>query len=751
MTQTLCLNDSWTFTRDGAAPCSVVLPHSWNALDGQAGDMWKGAGTYERTLTLCADDLTRPLFLEVNGAAMTSTVTVNGTPAAHSDCPYSMYRVPLDGLVHEGENTLRITADNSPSEAVYPQMADFSFYGGVYRDVNLIAGGPVSFDLLDESRDGVRVSAQRLADGRWMLRAEGTVVNTLAPCEAAVTCQVTGRGGEEAGSARTSVFADGRAEFSVEFPVDVRHLWRGVRDPYLYTVRVCVSAHGEQDVREIPFGFRTVRFDPEHGVFLNGEHIKLRGVARHQDFGGVGPALKREHMERDLDLIAELGANAVRLSHYQHDDAFYRLCDERGLLVWAEVPFISVLSKDPAAWDNIRRQMELLVKQCANHCSICMWGVQNEITIAGETDEVYRRVSEMAQLAKRLDPTRATAQANIYSVENTSPLNRMTDAVGYNLYYGWYYGELSGLPERLDTFHADNPDVPLLVTEYGVDTNPCYHSYEPAVKDYSEDYQLVFCDNALRTFEQRDFLAGSFVWNLADFGSDIRDECGRKGQNLKGLVTIDRTLKKDAFYLYKAYWSEDPFVKLAGSRFVHRHRAENDITVLSNLPHLELYVNGEAAGVHDGVQPATVFSVCLREGKNTVLVRGRTAAGCVLEDTMELELVEAADPAYIAPKKPDSRSMAANWFAQFDFSDVTEMELDDACYSTRCTLDALMKNPSSRTVVEKYLGFLMKDPRFGRGGDITVDDLAKISVLRLPAGLVPAMNRELNVIPMRAE
>ena len=747
MMTTISLNENWRFKKENGDWESVTIPHSWNGKDGQNGTgMWRGKGIYERTIVLDDSDLQKPLFLEVNAAAVESTVYINGKAAYTNKCPYSMYRVPLNEYVVAGDNQVCIEVDNAYNDLIYPQMADFSFYGGLYRDVNLIVGDRLSFDYLDGSRDGVYISAENIGDKNWEMRVQGTIVNAGESGDVSVYCIL--RDADEVICEKSVEFmVENREDFSLTVPVENPHLWQGRKDPYLYTVQVLLVAGGNViDSRVISFGFRKIEISAEKGLFLNGEHIKLRGMARHQDFAEVGNAVTKEHMQKDMELLLELGANSVRLSHYQHDDYFYRLCDEYGILTWAEVPFISAAPENEAAFENIKEQMERLVKQCYNHTSIYCWGIQNEITIAGENEKVHQYVRELEQFAKMLDATRYSAQANVYSVDNASPINSLTDLVGYNLYYGWYYKTIPDLQERLDQFHVDAPNVPLLVTEYGVDTNPVYHSYEPAVKDYTEEYQLRFCDNAIRAFEERDFVMGSYVWNMADFGSENRAEGGRKGQNMKGLVTIDRNMKKDAFYLYKAYWSKEPFVKLASSRFVNRHKEENEIIILSNLKKLCLYVDGNPVGETEKVKPMTRFTVCLPELREyRIAVKGYDDRGEVYEDEMTLVRVAEADKSYEVEKQ-DNRQNVANWFEKFDFSDVTEVEIDDNYYSTRDTLECLMENEEAKVIVEKYLEILLKDPRLARAKKMTVDALSKLSGLGMPKGLVPAMNRELNKI-----
>lgn len=391
--------------------------------------------------------------------------------------------------------------------------------------------------------------------------------------------------------------------------------------------------------------------------------------------------------------------------------------------------------------------MECLIKQCYNHTSIYCWGVQNEITIGYENEQIYKMVEELETLAKELDKTRYTAQANIYNVEDKSYLNKITDLVGYNLYYGWYYKDIEDLQVRLDDFHKVNSDIPLIVTEYGVDTNPKYHSYEPKVKDYTEEYQLLFSDNALKAFEEREFVLGGYVWNLFDFGSDHRDEGGEKGKNQKGLVTIDRKIKKDAFYLYKAYWSQTPFVKLAGSRFVNRHKKENDIVILSNVKKICLYVNEVLVREVYRETPMTKFKdIDLELGKNLITIKGYDESGAEYIDNMILNYTKEIDNRYVFVNKQKSDHVV-NWFEKFDLSDTEEIVLKEGYYSTSDTISDLYKNEKSREIFKKYFSHICESARFKSSINVmSIDSMSKISFFKIPKELLIVINKELNSI-----
>lgn len=743
----MVLKKDWRFRKENGTWEDVTIPHTWNGKDGQDGTgMWRGKGIYEKEILFSEEELEKVLYLEIGAASLISSVYINQHNVYKNTCPYAMYRIPIKEYIKSGKNLFTIEVDNSHNEEVYPHMADFSFYGGLYREVSIIEAEKIHFDYLDGSRDGVYLSAEQIDEKIWKLNIKGNILNETAESNVTVGCSLTD-GTSTICNSKKEIFVQEKNDFSMDILVKSPHLWNGVQDPYLYQVLVMIEADGKVlDKRSIPFGFRKIQITAEGGCFLNGEHLKIRGVARHQDFSELGYAVTKQEMNLDMDLIQELGANSVRLSHYQHDDYFYRLCDEKGILVWAEVPFISTPPTNEKAFENIKEQMERLVKQCYNHCSIYCWGVQNELSVTGENEALYGYVKEMEQYVKKLDSTRYTAEANIYSVANTSRLNQLTDLVGYNLYYGWYYETIPDLQMRLDSFHKECPNIPLLVTEYGVDTNPSYHAYEPKVKDYSEEYQLAFCHNAIKAFEEREFVIGSYVWNLADFGSENRDEGGRKGQNMKGLVTMDRMLKKDAFYLYKAYWSKEPFVKLSGSRFVNRHQEENKIMILSNLSVLQLFVNGIFIEDKKEAKPITEFQVRLCElGENEILIKGFDENGKMYEDKMILNRVMEPDSSYIAEKK-DNRAVVTNWFEKFDLSDTSEVVIDENSYSTRDTIGVLLENEKTKSILVKYMEFLMTDARFLRAKNMTVDALFGLGGLALPKELALVLNRELNQI-----
>ncbi|WP_160677200.1 glycoside hydrolase family 2 TIM barrel-domain containing protein [Clostridium sp. C8-1-8] len=756
------LNDKWSFTKENneiyiekeiEEAELVNLPHCFNAIDGQSGEgMFKGQCFYQRKLDVSAEELAKYIFLEIGSASLISKVYVNGKLAGGSRCGFSMYRVFLTPFLRAGENLISIIVDNSSHKDVYPLMADFSFYGGIYREVKLIVSEALHFDLMDNGRDGIYLSQRNIVDGIFELEIRGAVVNELTEAK-------TGRlnfrllDKEDNIVLDKTVEADIHKEFKFHLVERINNpeLWQGIESPYLYRLEAEIYSEDMLcDKKIIEIGFRTVEITPEKGVFLNGKPIKLNGVSRHQDFAKIGNALTKEHMELDMSIIKEVGANSIRLSHYQHDDYFYTLCDREGMLIWAEIPFISIPTTVDKENRNAKEQLECLIKQAYNHTSIYCWGVQNEITIAVENENTYKMVEELVSTAKSLDSTRFIAQANIHTVANESPLNDLTDFVGYNLYYGWYYKEIKDLGIRLDDFHATRPNKPVMVTEYGVDTNPRLHSYEPTVKDYTEEYQLLFQDNALRTFRERDFVLGGYVWAMFDFGSEIRNEGGEKGRNQKGLVTIDRKVKKDAFYLCKAYWSKEPFVKLAGSRFVNRHKELNDIIVLSNLSNIKLYVNDKLAAEISHSEPMKSFkNVKLASGENSIRIEGFDEKNNSYTDEMLLNRVDKIDESYILPKQEEKKHVT-NWFEKFDLSEVKEIVVKDGYYSIYDSVEKLYEDEQAKAVFKKFFGETAEEPRFKvMMGLISIEGMSKRSMFRIPKELLGVINDELNVIPKK--
>lgn len=661
-------NDGWRFgkgTFQGAETNPVdelkpaVLPHTWYG----DGDYYQGDACYQKVFTWKKIAGTR-VFLSFDGVDKSCQVCLNGTRIGGHQGAYSTFRVDMTEALKDGSNLLTVLVNNEKGTDINPVSGDFTLFGGIYRDVKLIVTPQAHFDLTWYGTDGITASAVCLEDGTGKVNVnagisvpEGMKANvriTLLDADGRCICQKMESideimaGTEECCQLKNT----GRMVLSVPEPV----CWNGKESPYLYTVKgELVTENGIEDTVTLQTGFRRISIDPEHGFFLNGTHLKLNGVAKHQDTAGKFSAAGEEDWQKDLALILEIGANAVRLSHYQHPQRFYDLCDSSGLIVWAEIPMLRLLEKETLV-QNARQQLTELVLQNMHHPSICFYGVENEIAMFGETDFMYKEVRHLHDLAKSLDPERFTAAANLNSVAYDSPLNHITDAVGYNLYFGWYYGEMPDFGSFLDGFHQANASVPLAVTEYGADCSPMFHSEHPKCKDYTEEFQALFHETVYPYLETRDYIWGSFVWNMFDFVSGVRDEGGVKYRNQKGLVTFDRQTRKDAFYYYKAKWSKEPFVHIVEKRFQNRTGHDMTVKVYSNCPSVVLKVQARewSQSSSDGI---FLF-------KNVPLSNGATqmkAAAGNASDTAVFFQTDEEDASYVFTD-PNPGPNVKNWF-----------------------------------------------------------------------------------------
>ena len=605
MRKVLNFNASWLFAKQAEVPAAlpadweqVSVPHCWNAVDGQDGgnDYFRGTCQYAKSFTKAELPAADRYYLEIRGANSSADVTLNGAKLAHHDGGYSTWRVELTENLQE-ENLLVISVDNAANETVYPQMADFTFYGGIYRDVNLICVSQSHFDLDYYGGPGIMVTptvegANADVEVKVFLSnaKEGQIVkyticdkeeNVIATCESADT--------------------------TANFTIENVHLWHGRKDPYLY----CCKAELLEDGQVIDnictrFGCRTFKIDPDNGFILNGEEYPLRGVSRHQDRWGFGNALLPEHHEEDIDMICEVGCTTIRLAHYQHDQYFYDLCDQRGLVIWAEIPYIS--KHMPTGRENTISQMKELIVQNYNHPSIVVWGLSNEISIGGSDEDLLENHRILNNLCHEMDKTRLTTIAAVSMCKMEDPYLLIPDVVSYNHYFGWYGGDTSMNGPWFDKFHAMHPTIPIGCSEYGCEALN-WHTSDPRQGDYTEEYQAYYHEELIRQLFTRKYMWATHVWNMFDFGADARSEGGENGQNHKGLVTFDRKYKKDSFYAYKAWLSDEPFVHLCGKRYVDRVEDVTKVTVYSNQPSVELLANGVSLGVKEAADHFFYFDV----------------------------------------------------------------------------------------------------------------------------------------------
>ena len=715
MRNTILFNDNWHFIRKGAE-MTVTLPHTWNAKDGTDGgnDYWRGTAVYTKSFAKPDMRAGERVYIEFQGAAMVADVRLNGVELCHHEGGYSTFRADMTDALQE-RNLLVVSVDNSENDRVYPQKADFTFYGGLYRDVKLIVVPGEHFEMRDAGTPGIHVSSV-------LSEKLDSAVVTVKTWHNAKRVSITVNG-------ETKTVED-TAKFTIKQP----RLWNGKKDPYLYTATARLESGDE--IRT-DFGIRKIGFDPQRGFLLNNRVLRLCGAARHQDRAGIGCALSRKEHEEDIAILLEMGANTVRLAHYQHDQYFYDLCDRTGLIVWAEIPYIT--AQLPNGRENALSQMRELVTQCYNHPSIVCWGLSNEITASsGVTEDIIETHKALNDLCHRLDDTRPTTMAHVFMLSPDDPFVLLPDIRSYNLYYGWYVGDLEQNDRFFDDWHLKHPNEVMGLSEYGADANPQYQSSKPEKGDWTEGYQALYHEHMLKMWSERPYIWAMHCWNGFDFGADGRDEGGKPGQNQKGLVTFDRKTKKDAFYIYKAYLSQEPFVHLCGSRYVERAECETEIKVYSNLREIALYVDGKLHKTQFGDK---VFSF-------RVPISGEHLIEAISGEHRDMMVIRRVEKPNTDYSKPGTQ--VTNWFDRDDeivregyFSIKNSMAEVKAHAEAKAVFDELVA-PLQAKIIEAY-GDVAKNVQMPPELQVMMDKMSVEATLKQMGGLVtPEFVHKLN-------
>ncbi len=682
MRKIINLNRKWSFRKGVCEVPAVVpadwdfvnVPHCWNAIDGQDGgnDYFRGTCCYVKEIDMEEIPSADKYYLEINGANSSATVYMNGNKLASHDGGYSTWRVDITEELGKG-NKLAILVDNSANETVYPQMADFTFYGGLYRNVNIIAVNESHFDLDYYGGPGIQVTPTvKGADA--VVEIETYVTNKKDG--QSVNFAIKDKGGNVVAAGKST---DNKITLEIK---DVT-LWNGRKNPYLYTAEVeLVNGDEVLDNISAKFGCRTFQIDAERGFILNGEEYPLRGVSRHQDRWGIGNALLPEHHKEDMDFIYEMGANTIRLAHYQHDQYFYDLCDEYGMVIWAEIPYIS--KHMPTGRENTISQMKELIVQNYNHPSIVVWGLSNEISMNGSDDDLIENHKILNDLCHEMDKTRLTTIAVVSMCSLDDPYIQIPDVVSHNHYFGWYGGDTSMNGPWFDNFHAKFPNIPVGMSEYGCEALN-WHTSNPQQGDYTEEYQAYYHEELIKQLFSRKYIWATHVWNMFDFGADARAEGGENGQNHKGLMTFDRKYKKDSFYAYKAWLTDDPFVHICGKRYVDRVEDVTKVTVYSNLPEVELFANGVSLGKQTSDVHFFYFDVPNTGVTNLVAVAGEC------KDESHIRKVDVFNEDYRLKEK----GAILNWF------DITEV---DGYLSLNDKMSELLKVPEGQALFGQIMG-----------------------------------------------
>ena len=707
------------FAKEGETLAKVSLPHTWNALDGQDGgaDYWRGIGTYKIDLPDPTEGTKQ--YIEIQGANHVATVYCNGRELGTHKGGFSTFRYELTPAMKKAGNVLTVVVTNAPSD-IYPQNADFTFYGGLYRDVNYIEVHEAHFDLLMDGTDAVFVTPHNVGKTRVDLFPVDA-----AGCE--IVVELKDAEGNVVGTAATEASEHAFVLINVKDP----HLWNGMADPYCYTATATIVKDGEpQDAVTVAYGYRSFHVDPNTGFWLNGKNVPLHGVSRHQDRLNKGWAISKADHEEDVALIKELGANTIRLAHYQHDQYFYSLCDHTGFVLWAEIPFISQFIPTEEAYNNTISQMTELVAQNYNHPAICFWGISNEILIGADREDLRQNLRDLHELAKSMDPSRLTTMAQVSMTPMDSEHNYITDVVSYNHYFGWYGGDVEDNGPWFDKFHAMHPDKCLGVSEYGAENILSWHTAEPENHDYTEEYANHYHQQMLKTFAARPFLWSTHQWNCFDFAADARNEGGVQGRNNKGLITYDRKIKKDAFYIYKAWWNPEPMVFVSGCRFVNRGPgAERNVIVYTNCDEVTLTVNGKDVETKKAVDHMIVFENAVVDGENVITAY----SGDVKANTVNLNGVDDHDYSYDLP----DGNQGVNWFDDPELVAMKKaFKYPKDAYSIKDKMGDLLDNPQTAAI----LGSLMQNAMGGNAmmasmGQMSEEMMGFMRNMRLSDGL----------------
>ncbi len=702
------INGNWAFSLEAkAVPASypsdwkvLDLPYTWNGEDGQDGgnDYYRGKGYFAKELSAADFGTNDVHYLQFDGVNSSAEIYFNGKKLAEHHGGYSTFRVKVEDI--KEKNLLVVVADNTANDRVYPQTADFTFYGGIYRDVKIVSVGKKHFDLDYYGAPGIKVTPKiKGADAEIEIEA---FVNDDDNCK--IKYEIIADG--EVIATKTE---DGDDE--AEFEIKNVHLWDGLKAPYLYTAKATLIVDGEEvDEVSTRFGCREFKIDPEKGFILNGREYPLRGVSRHQDNPGIGNALLYEHHKRDVDLIVEMGANTIRLAHYQHSQDFYDLCDEAGLVIWAEIPYISRHMVN--GYDNTISQMKELVAQNYNHPSIVVWGLSNEITIAGANDPtLIKNHKDLNDLCHKMDKTRLTTIAAVSMCEIDAEYIHISDVVSYNHYFGWYGGSTEMNGPWFDEFHKKYPKTPIGLSEYGCEALD-WHTSEPVQGDYTEEYQAYYHEELIKQIADRPYMWATHVWNMFDFAADARAEGGENGMNHKGLVTFDRQYKKDSFYAYQAWLSDKPMIHLCGKRYIDRVEDKTKVTVYSNCDEVELLANGVSVGKQKkGKYPFFYFEV-ENKGETTLVAKAGD-----LEDSGIIRKVDEPNEAYIMKEE----GSVINWF---------EINTPDGYYSINDTIGDIMSTTGGKIAAVRIILKAKKALSSGKDGkaDVAGFDVSGVKI-----------------------
>lgn len=651
--QVISLNNDWLFRFSWQVQKDserrVDLPHTWNAQDALSGkqDYHRGVGNYRKKLFVGEDWKGKRLYLRFEGANTVTNLFINQKQVGEHRGGYGAFVFDITDYVDYGkDNEVLVRVNNALQLDIMPLVGDFNFYGGIYRDLYLIVTEEQHISLTDYASPGLYLIQENVSKEKAEVTARVMLTNMAETQSATLTLNIYDNTKKILTEEKSIQLPKGEnKQEEIAFSIEKPRLWNGRKDPFCYTAEVVLTIDGKpKDQVRQPLGLRYFHVDADKGFFLNGEHLQLKGICRHQDRAEVGNALHPMHHDEDMNIILEMGTNAMRLAHYPQATYFYDLADKHGLVVWAEIPFIGPGGYAEQGYvhqdsfeANGKLQLTELIRQHFNHPAICMWGLYNELKTEGDSPVEY--VATLNELAHKEDPTRPTVAASF--LEDSNPLNKQSDLIAWNKYFGWYGGSFSDMGAWADRIHSNFPKYKIAISEYGAGAS-VYHQQEEIKAGsasgwwHPENWQTAYHMGNWKAINERPFIWGSFIWNLFDFGAAHRTEGDRPGINDKGLVTFDRKVKKDAFYFYKANWNkEEAFVYIANKRYSKRTQAETTVIVFSNLPEAELWINGKNLGKQKSDAYATITwkNVKLQKGENRIEVKGKQGKASFTDTT----------------------------------------------------------------------------------------------------------------------
>ncbi|MDB5327633.1 MAG: putative glycosyl hydrolase [Phycisphaerales bacterium] len=700
------ISRGWQFIRkdvDGAAAAgfddkawtSVDLPHTWNLADGSDGgsNYYRGPGWYRKHLAIGTAQANQRLFLRFGAASLVADVYVNGEVVGQHRGGFAAFCFDVTGKLHVGDNVIAVRVSNARAPDIAPLSGDFTVFGGLYRDVELLTLDPMHISPMDDASPGVYVRQSAVSADSVTLDITAKLQNDDGrPTQA--NFDVVLKTADHQTVARKStavpIAAHGSVDATCRIVLPKPHLWNGLSDPYQYSVQASVgNAEAKTDAVTVPLGVRTFAIEAHRGFLLNDKPYPLLGVNIHQEVAGKGWAAGPADQEQAYGIVQDLGANAVRMAHYQHFDYEYSLCDREGLVVWTEAPLVNRIGDDPKFADVTKQQLRELIKQQYNHPSIALWGMFNEVSNK-QSDPHWSLIHELNDLAHELDPTRLTTGA--INIEANLPLNRWTDATALNRYTGWYEHQAAEWPDtvnenllaintpatqptnqavtRATTRATTQPTTlpslrAIACSEYGAGGSIRQHEVNPPRPRpdggwHPEEYQAIVHEQAYRAMTARPEIWGTFVWVMFDFSADYRHEGDTLGRNDKGLVTFDRAVRKDAFYFYQANWSKTPFVHITSKRYQPHPAGPMDIKIYSNCDSVELMVNGKSLGTVTNDHGTFVWPGVLFTGKTLTAsatgTKGNTKGGQIVTDEMTWTIDPTATTHPAPTTKPSGKA-----------------------------------------------------------------------------------------------